>query len=163
MGGSSRGGKGGGKGGPLGFVSNAFTGLVNSNPLTKGVANALTSASDAIGLKKPLDDAAKSISKNITDASDAIGLKQPLDDLGKGLMPQPPKIETPTAPAMPDMGQTIGMAGGDTMSAGGEFDLGEDEDEQAVRSRRKKRRGRREIIGEGVGLSAGTSDVGVKI
>ena len=119
MGGSSRGGKGGGKGGPIGFVSNA-----------------------------------------LTSASDAIGLKQPLDNLGKRLTPQPPEIETPT---MPDMGQTIGMAGGDTMSAGGEFDLGKDEDDEAVRSRRKKRRGRREMIGEGVGLSAGTSDVGVKI
>jgi len=142
-------------------ITQTYNAIVNSNPLTKGAANLLTSASDAVGLKKPLDDAVKSFSKNITDASDAIGLKQPLDDLGKLL--QPPKIETPTAPAMPDMGQTIGMAGGDTMSAGGEFDLGEDEDEKAVRSRRRKRRGRRELIGDGVGLSAGTSDVGVKI
>jgi hypothetical protein len=144
-------------------ITKTWNAVVNSNPITKAVSDGLTSASDAIGLKKPLDDAVKSVSKTLTDASDAIGLKQPLDDLGKGLMPQPPKIETPTTPAMPDMGQTIGMAGGDTMSAGGEFDLGEDEDEQAVRSRRKKRRGRREMIGEGVGLSAGTSDVGVKI
>jgi hypothetical protein len=131
--------------------------------IVKAVSSGLTSISKSLGLKDPLDDVVKSLSKNITDASDAIGLKQPLDDLGKGLMPQPPKIETPTAPAMPDMGQTIGMAGGDTMSAGGEFDLGKDEDDEAVRSRRKKRRGRREMIGEGVGLSAGTSDVGVKI
>ncbi len=144
------GGKGGGKGGPIGALSNV-----------------ITSASDAIGLKKPLDDAAKSVSNTLTSASNAIGLKQPLDDAAnfikdplKGLVPDPPKVVTPT---MPDMGQTIGMAGGDTMTAGGEFDLGEDEDEKAVRSRRRKRRGRRELIGDGVGLSAGTSDVGVKI
>ena len=126
-------GGGGGKGGPLGGLTNAFQSVVNSNPFTKAISDTVANVSDSIGLKKPLDNLMPK-------------------------MPEPPPI---SAPAM--QGQTVGMSGGDTAAAGGDFDLGKDEDEQTLRSRRKKRRGRVELMGPGVGVGTGTSDVGVKI
>ena len=161
--GRSRGGKGGGKGGPIGGlvrgVGSAFSSVVNSNPLTKGISDAVTNASDSIGLKQPLDDLGQG-ALNVIDRVD----ENVIAPIVAPLMPEIPEPPAPAPISAPDMqGQTIGMSGADTTAAGGEFDLGEDEDEQTLRSRRKKRRGRVELMGPGVGVGTGTSDVGVKI
>lgn len=153
--------KGGGKGGPIGGLlrgaGNVFRSVVESNPITQAASDAVSNVSNRVGVKQPLDDLGQGV-LNVADTVD----ENAIAPLVAPLMPEIPEPPAPAPTSEPAMqGQTVGLSGADTTAAGGEFDLGEDEDEQSLRSRRKKRRGRVELIGQGVGV--GTSDVGVKI